>query len=267
VSAVTAWLASRSLNIAESQQFGDVGSGRFFMRVRAEATSGVLDVAGLRTDFAPLASELQMDSELHSVDERPRLLILVSRFGHCLNDLLYRYRIGALGVEIPAIVSNHADFASLAAGAGVPFQHLPVSDANRAEQEAAILSLVEAEGIDLVVLARYMQILSPRLVSALEGRAINIHHGLLPSFKGANPYRQAHDRGVKVIGATAHYVTATLDEGPIIEQAVAPVTHAASVEQLAGIGRDLECAALARAVQWHVERRVLLNGARTVVFS
>ena len=267
VRAVAGLLAERSLNILESQQFGDIATGRFFMRVHAQPGDAGPSADELREAVAGIAEGWQMDFELHSVDEKPRLLILVSRFGHCLNDLLYRYRIGALRVEIPAVVSNHADFAGLAASYGIAFRHLPVRDDNRAEQEAAILAMVESEGVDLVVLARYMQILTPSTVACLEGRAINIHHGLLPSFKGANPYRQAHDRGVKIIGATAHYVTSQLDEGPIIEQAVAPVTHAASVDQLAANGRDLECVALARAVQWHVERRVILNGSKTVVFS
>jgi len=211
-----------------------------------------------------------MSWQLHDMSERPRMLVLVSRFGHCLNDLLYRHGIGALRAEIPAIVSNHPDFADLAASNGIEFRHLPIDESDPAgkdRQETALLQLIDALAIDLVVLARYMQVLSPKVVGRLEGRAINIHHGLLPSFKGAKPYQQAFDRGVKVIGATAHYVTSDLDEGPIISQAVASVDHAAGPERLAAIGRDVECRALARAVEWHLEQRVFLNGAKTVVFS
>ena len=204
----------------------------------------------------------------HLVDaaERYRVLILVSKFGHCLNDLLYRYRIGALPIEIPAIVSNHRDFYKLAASNDIPFHYLPVTPDNKLRQEQQLLEIVHEEHCDLVVLARYMQILSPQLCERLAGRAINIHHSFLPSFQGARPYQQAHDRGVKLIGATAHYVTEDLDEGPIIEQDVARVDHAMSVEDCVAAGRDVECAVLARAVKWHVEQRILLNGNRTVVF-
>jgi formyltetrahydrofolate deformylase len=191
---------------------------------------------------------------------------MVSKFGHCLNDLLYRYRIGALPVEIPAIVSNHREFYQLAASHDIPFHYLPVTPETKARQEGRLLELVESERIDLVVLARYMQVLSSDLCARLEGRAINIHHSFLPSFKGARPYQQAHRRGVKLIGATAHYVTRDLDEGPIIEQDVARVDHAMSSEDFVAVGRDIESMVLARAVKWHVERRVLLDGSRTVVF-
>ncbi|MFL6646807.1 MAG: formyltetrahydrofolate deformylase, partial [Sulfurifustaceae bacterium] len=191
---------------------------------------------------------------------------LVSRLGHCLNDLLYRFRTGTLPVDIPAIVSNHPDFQPLAAAHGIPFIHMPVSANNRVDQEVRLREIIDTERCDLVVLARYMQILSPALCQHLRERAINIHHSFLPSFQGARPYHQAHTRGVKLIGATAHYVTEALDEGPIIEQDVARVSHAMSVEDYVEVGRDVECAVLARAVKWHVEHRVLLNGSRTVVF-
>jgi formyltetrahydrofolate deformylase len=204
------------------------------------------------------------------VSERPRLLLMVSQHGHCLNDLLFRWKSGQLAVEIPAIVSNHSTYAALAASYGIPFHHLPLAtgsgpEAKRA-QEQQIEALIDSERIDLVVLARYMQILSPAFCERLRGRAINIHHSFLPSFKGAKPYYQAHTRGVKLIGATAHYVTPDLDEGPIIEQDVERVDHSGSAESLTAVGRDVECVVLARAVRWHVERRVLMNGHKTVVF-
>jgi len=190
----------------------------------------------------------------------------VSKFGHCLNDLLYRYRVGAINMEIPAIVSNHRDFYQLAASRDIPFHHLPVTANTKAKQEMRLLEIIESERIDLVVLARYMQVLSPQLCAQLQERAINIHHSFLPSFQGAKPYEQAHARGVKLIGATAHYVTEELDEGPIIEQDVTRVDHSMSVEDCAAAGRDVECSVLARAVKWHTEHRILLNGRRTVVF-
>jgi len=264
VHAVAGFLAERKVNIDESQQFA-APSGRFFMRVQAGMPEGYA-VASLREDFANLADELAMTWELHDAARRPRLLILVSRLGHCLNYLCYRVRIGSLPADIVGVVSNHEEFADLVASYGIAFHHLPVSDANRIEQEAEIARLVEAEQVDLVVLARYMQILSPSLAAMLAGRAINIHHSFLPSFKGARPYHQAYDHGVKLIGATAHYVTATLDEGPIIEQEVARVDHGDSPEDLVAVGRDIECAALARAVRWHLEHRIMLNGRTTVVF-
>ena len=207
-----------------------------------------------------------MDWQLHDARRRARLLVLVSRQGHCLNDLLFRAHSGQLNVDIAAVVSNHTDFAGLSASYGIPFHHLPVDADNRAGQEAAIVALVERERIDLVVLARYMQILSPALCDALAGRAINIHHSFLPSFKGAQPYHQAYARGVKIIGATAHYVTSDLDEGPIIEQDVARVDHAMTPRDLVRLGSDIESLVLARAVRRHVEHRILLNGHRTVVF-
>jgi formyltetrahydrofolate deformylase len=268
VHAVSGFLFERDCNIVDSAQFDDPLSGRFFMRVafvRAGAKAPA-DAQTLRTAFAPIAERYSMEFVLRDTADKQRLMLLVSRHGHCLNDLLFRYGSGELNVEIPAIVSNHRDFEALAASYRIPFHHLPVSAANRAQQEARILALVEEERIDLVVLARYMQILTSPTCVALSGRAINIHHSFLPSFKGANPYAQAHARGVKLIGATAHYVTDDLDEGPIIEQDVARVDHAASPADLVAIGRDVESMVLARAVKYHIAQRVLPNGPRTVVF-
>jgi formyltetrahydrofolate deformylase len=269
---VTGVLASLDCNITESQQFGDRYTKRFFMRVAAVAegggpagNGGVVDA--VRRAVGELAVDLGGQWEVHDPDARERVLVLVSREGHCLNDLLYRWRSGLLPIDIVGVASNHPDLEPLAANAGVPFHHFPVSPATRGEQEARILDLVTREQVDLVVLARYMQILSNDLCVALDGRAINIHHSFLPSFKGARPYHQAHERGVKLIGATAHFVTANLDEGPIIEQEVSRVDHTNGPEQLVAIGRDLEERALARAVQWHAEHRILRNGDRTVVFS
>jgi formyltetrahydrofolate deformylase len=221
----------------------------------------------LRAAIAGVAIDLGGDWEVHDPDVRERVLVLVSKEGHCLNDLLYRWRSGLLPVDIVGVASNHPDLRDLAEASGVPFHHFPVTATTRAEQEGRILDLVRRERVDLVVLARYMQILSDDLCTALDGRAINIHHSFLPSFKGARPYHQAHERGVKLIGATAHFVTADLDEGPIIEQEVSRVDHTDGPEQLVAIGRDLEERALARAVLWHAEHRILRNGDRTVVFS
>jgi formyltetrahydrofolate deformylase len=267
VHAVSGFLTERSCNIVDSQQFGDGHTGRFFMRVNFVATDEATRPDELRAAFTRVAERFGMQWELHDSELRCRTLMLVSRFGHCLNDLLYRWQIGALHVDIPAVVSNHPDVEPLAKAYGVPFHHLPVTDATRSEQEARLLDLVGEHRVELVVLARYMQILSPDVCAKLSGRIINIHHSFLPSFKGAKPYHQAHARGVKLIGATAHYVTADLDSGPIIEQEVARVDHAYSPEQLAAVGRDVEARALARAVQWHAEHRVLRNGTKTVVFT
>jgi formyltetrahydrofolate deformylase len=208
-----------------------------------------------------------MDWQIHRAEEKMRVILMVSKFGHCLNDLLFRSRIGALPVEIAAVVSNHTDFEELVASYGVPFHHIPVTKDTKPQAEERLLRLVEEEHVELVVLARYMQVLSDHLCKSLSGRIINIHHSFLPSFKGAKPYHQAYARGVKLIGATAHYVTADLDEGPIIEQEVERVGHQVTPEQLVAVGRDVECQALARAVKWHGEHRVLLNGRRTVVFA
>ncbi|MFC5429565.1 formyltetrahydrofolate deformylase [Paraburkholderia denitrificans] len=269
VHAVSGFLFERGSNILDSAQFGDSHTGEFFMRVHFEQVGGDAGLDGLRASFAPLAQEFGMRWELHDANVKPRVVIMVSKIGHCLNDLLFRYRTGQLPIEIPAIISNHKEFYQLAASYNIPFHHFPLlggTQEAKAAQEARVLEVVESERADLVVLARYMQILSPQLCDALAGRAINIHHSFLPSFKGAKPYYQAFDRGVKLIGATAHYVTTHLDEGPIIEQEVERVDHSMTPDQLTAIGRDVECVTLARAVKWHVEHRIVLNGSKTVVF-
>jgi formyltetrahydrofolate deformylase len=268
---VAGFLAEHGCNIIDSDQFGDAESKLFFMRIHfALEEPNVLD-ATLRAGFDALCAELGASGQLHDAARKPRVLIMVSKIGHCLNDLLFRYRSGLLPVEIPAIVSNHMDFYQLAASYNIPFHHLPLEagagETGKLAQEARIIELLDRHKIDLVVLARYMQILSPGLCEALKGRAINIHHSFLPSFKGARPYAQAHRRGVKLIGATAHFVTGDLDEGPIIEQDVERVDHAMDVEALTAIGRDVESVVLARAVKWFVEHRILLNGDKTVVFN
>ena len=268
---VAGFLAEHGCNIIDSAQFGDPESQLFFMRVHfALEDASVLD-ADLRAAFAALCEANAMRGQLHDAHAKPRVLIMVSKIGHCLNDLLFRYKSGLLPVEIPAIVSNHMEFYQLAASYNIPFHHLPLatgaSEEAKLAQEARIVELLDMHKIDLVVLARYMQILSPGLCEALKGRAINIHHSFLPSFKGARPYAQAHTRGVKLIGATAHFVTGELDEGPIIEQDVERVDHAMTIEELTAIGRDVECVVLARAVKWFVEHRILQNGHRTVVFK
>ena len=274
VHGVSGLLYQAGCNIIDSQQFGDVSgedaTGLFFMRVHFEAPPELADGTTLSRLFTHVRTQFQMDAAFHEVSKRSRLLLLVSKHGHCLNDLLFRWKSGQLPVDIPAIVSNHPDFAELAASYGIPFHHLSLPTGSSAEakraQERQIEALIERERVDLVVLARYMQTLSPEFCAALKGRAINIHHSFLPSFKGAKPYYQAHSRGVKLIGATAHYVTADLDEGPIIEQDVERVDHSLSAEDLTAVGRDVESVVLARAVRWHVEHRVLANGHKTVVF-
>ncbi|WP_407550405.1 formyltetrahydrofolate deformylase [Streptomyces sp. Pv4-95] len=266
VHAVSSYLFITGCNIEDSQQFGDHDTGLFFMRVHFSADASV-SVEKLRASFAAVGDSFGMDWQIHRAEEKMRVILMVSKFGHCLNDLLFRSSIGALPIEIAAVVSNHTDFAELVGSYDLPFHHLPVTRDNKAEAEAQLLKLVRDENVELVVLARYMQVLSDDLCKALSGRIINIHHSFLPSFKGAKPYHQAHARGVKLIGATAHYVTADLDEGPIIEQEVERVGHEVTPDQLVAIGRDVECQALARAVKWHSERRVLLNGSRTVVFA
>jgi formyltetrahydrofolate deformylase len=265
VAAVSGFLADRACFIVESSHFGDALSGRFFMRTVFIPSAG-LGREQLMDEFLHIARRFEMLWQIHDASRKPRILLMVSRYGHCLNDLLYRYRTGILPVEIPAIVSNHLDFANEAAWHNIPFHHLPIAAANKALQEQELWRLVEAERIDLVVLARYMQVLSPQMCDRLRGRCINIHHSFLPSFKGAAPYRQAYERGVKIIGATAHYVTPDLDEGPIIEQAVERVDHTQSPSNLAAVGRDIERVVLARAIEYHIQHRVLLNGTRTVVF-
>ncbi|MET7693949.1 formyltetrahydrofolate deformylase [Streptomyces sp. NPDC005483] len=266
VHAVTGFLVRHSGNIQESQQFDDRLQDRFFMRVHFDVSDPSTTLEELRSGFAPVAEAYRITWQLRNAATPTRTLIMVSKFGHCLNDLLFRQRTGALGIEVPAIVSNHQDFAPLAESYGIPFHHLPVTPETKADAEARLLDLVDRLDIDLVVLARYMQILSNDLCKQLEGRAINIHHSFLPSFKGARPYVQAHERGVKLVGATAHYVTPDLDEGPIIEQDVIRVNHAQSAESLVTLGRDVEAQVLARAVEWHSQSRVMINGHRTVVF-
>ncbi|MGW4025374.1 formyltetrahydrofolate deformylase [Streptomyces sp. NPDC005009] len=266
VHAVSSYLFMTGCNIEDSQQFGDHDTGLFFMRVHFSADAPVT-VEKLRASFAAIGDSFHMDWQINRADEKMRILLMVSRFGHCLNDLLFRARTGALPVEIAGVVSNHTDFAELVASYNIPFHHIPVPKDGKPEAEARLLEIVREDDVELVVLARYMQVLSDDLCKQLSGRIINIHHSFLPSFKGAKPYHQAHARGVKLIGATAHYVTADLDEGPIIEQEVERVGHDVTPEGLVAIGRDVECQALARAVKWHAERRILLNGRRTVVFA
>ncbi|MDQ8704000.1 formyltetrahydrofolate deformylase [Streptomyces sp. LHD-70] len=266
VHAVTGFLVQHSGNIQESQQFDDRQQDRFFMRVHFDVSDPHASLEQLRSGFGPVAEAYGISWQLHSTSTPTRTLIMVSKFGHCLNDLLFRQSTGALNIEVPAIVSNHRDFEPLAQSYGIPFHHIPVTRETKADAEAQLLELVGELDIDLVVLARYMQILSNDLCKQLEGRAINIHHSFLPSFKGARPYVQAHDRGVKLIGATAHYVTPDLDEGPIIEQDVTRVNHAQNSGALVALGRDVEAQVLARAVKWHSQSRVMINDNRTVVF-
>ena len=266
VHAVTGFLAAIGANITEAAQYNDQTTGLFFMRMRFDCAAGEPDEA-LREGFGTLATSMQMTWELHSANARLPTVIMVSKLGHCLNDLLFRHRSNFMPLDIKAIVSNHRDFYQLAASHNIPFHHIPVTPDTKVQAEAKLLDIVKQEGAELVVLARYMQVLSNDLCRALAGKAINIHHSFLPSFKGARPYQQAFDRGVKTIGATAHYVTADLDEGPIIEQGTARATHAMDVAELTAIGRDVESSVLARAVTWHAERRVLVNGHKTVVFQ
>ncbi len=264
VHAVSGFLLERGGNIEEAAQYNDPDTGLFFMRVQFGCDQLTFD--DLKAQLRFFAEPFRMDWKLHATRQPMRTVILVSKEGHCLNDLLFRWKSGLLPLDIAAIVSNHRDFYQLAASYDVPFHHLPVTAATKPQVEARQLEIIEAERAELVVLARYMQILSDGMCRQLAGRAINIHHSFLPSFKGAKPYYQAHDRGVKLIGATAHYVTADLDEGPIIEQDVARVDHTHTVEDLTAVGRDTESQVLARAVKWHGEHRVLLNGHKTVVF-
>ncbi len=268
VYSVSAFLARNGFNIVESDQFGDRQAGVFFMRVRfAPAEEEVPDLAQLRVAFEGVAEMFAMEWQMVSATARPRVLLMVSRYGHCLNDLLYRAASGALHVQIVGVVSNHPDLSGMVKPYWLPFFHVPVTPETKPAAEARLLKIVADLEVDLVVLARYMQVLSADLCKQLEGRAINIHHSMLPSFEGARPYHQAHDRGVKLVGATAHYVTSDLDEGPIIAQQVAQVTHAMTADEVIRVGRDNECLALARAVRWHCENRVLLHGHRTVVFA
>lgn len=270
VHAVSQYLHEHGANILDSAQFSDAFTGRFFMRVHFVETIKAMTLERLVDEFESVGAEFSMDWHFYDAAIKPRVLIMVSKFGHCLNDLMFRTHSGSLPIEIAGIASNHEDFKSLSESYRTPYYYYPVvnaDDVRKQEQEDKLLTLIEEQRIDLVVLARYMQILSPKLCDALAGKAINIHHSFLPSFKGAKPYYQAHQRGVKLIGATAHYVTTDLDEGPIIEQEVQRVNHAMDPDRLAAAGRDAECMALARAVRWHAEHRILLNGKSTVIFQ
>jgi formyltetrahydrofolate deformylase len=267
VAAVSGFLASRKCYITDMQQFDDVLTGRFFVRVSFYGDpiqTPVLEA--LKTEFLEVAEREDMEWAIHDGEKKPRVLIMVSKFDHCLNDLLYRHRTGELKMDITTVVSNHPDLRPMVEGHNIPFVCLPVTPETKAGREQQLLDIVSATDSELVVLARYMQVLSDDLCRSLRGRAINIHHSFLPGFKGAKPYHQAHARGVKLTGATAHYVTADLDEGPIIEQIVERVDHTFTPEKLAAAGRDSECRALASAVKFHIERRVFLNGSKTVVF-
>lgn len=267
VADVAGFLAQNDGFIVDSQQYADIETGRFFMRVGfVSGGAEPLPLDRLRLAFAAIGERHAMDWTLSDAAERPRLLIAVSKQGHCLNDLLHRWRTGALPVDVVGVMSNHEDMRSLTEWHGIPYHHLPITPETKAAQEAQFAALVGATRADFVVLARYMQVLSADMARHLSGRCINIHHSFLPSFKGARPYHRAHARGVKLIGATAHYVTSDLDEGPIIEQAVERVDHRDGIEDLIRIGRDIEAQVLARAVKWQAERRILLNGAKTVVF-
>ncbi|KAK3185891.1 hypothetical protein K4F52_005346 [Lecanicillium sp. MT-2017a] len=270
VHAVTGVFATHGHNILDLQQFSDAGSERFFMRVHfaaASTTENPPSMAHLDAPLEALAKTWQMDYDVRPMASKMRVLIMVSKIGHCLNDLLFRMKTGQLRIEIPLIVSNHPEYEALAKSYGIPFYHLPVNKDTKLEQEAQILDLIRQHNIELVVLARYMQVLSPGLCSAMSGRIINIHHSFLPSFKGAKPYHQAFERGVKIIGATAHFVTADLDEGPIIEQRITRVDHAMDPKQLTEEGSNIESQVLAAAVKWYAEKRVFLNGSKTVVFN
>ena len=267
VFALTEFLLMHDCTIVECQQFIDRDAEKFFIRIQFEAAyDAVVELHRLRADFDDLAQRFLMQWRMLHASDKHRVLLMASKYGHCLNDLLFRADNGALNIDVVAVVSNHPDLRWMADNYGIPFHHVPVAASTRAEAEGRLLELVDELGVDLVVLARYMQILSNDLCKQLEGRAINIHHSMLPSFKGARPYHQAYSRGVKVVGATAHYVTEDLDEGPIIEQEIARVDHSMSAAEVTMLGRDNECLALARAVRWHTENRILLDGARTVVF-
>ena len=265
VAAISGFLCEMGCNIVDSSQFDDLSTGRFFMRVSFVSEEGI-GADALTEGFKPIAEKFGMEAELHLDTQRMKVLLMVSRFGHCLNDLLYRWRIGALPIDIVGVVSNHFDYQKVVVNHDIPFHHIKVTKENKPQAEAQLLDLVEQTGTELVVLARYMQVLSEAMCRKMSGKIINIHHSFLPSFKGANPYKQAYERGVKLIGATAHYVTTDLDEGPIIEQDTVRINHAQSAEDYVSIGRDVESQVLARAIHAHIHHRVFLNGNRTVVF-
>lgn len=265
VAAISGYLAEKGCNIVDSSQFDDLATGRFFMRIGFMAEAGVSELE-IREGFVDVAKSFSMDYEFHNGEKRTKVLLMVSRFGHCLNDLLYRWRIGALPIDIVGVISNHFEYQKVVVNHDIPFHYIKVTKENKPQAEARMLEIVEQTGTELVVLARYMQILSDQLCAKMSGRIINIHHSFLPSFKGANPYKQAYERGVKLIGATAHYVTADLDEGPIIEQDTVRITHAQSVEDYVSLGRDVESQVLARAIHAHIHQRTFINGNRTLVF-
>ncbi|WP_105373371.1 formyltetrahydrofolate deformylase [Neorhizobium huautlense] len=265
VAAISSFLADKSCNIVDSSQFDDLDTNKFFMRVSFISEEG-LSRPELSTSFQTTADAFDMKWEIFDAQERMKVLLMVSRFGHCLNDLLYRWKIGALPIDIVGVVSNHFDYQKLVVNHDIPFHHISVTKANKPEAEARMMAIAESTGAELIVLARYMQILSDAMCQKMSGRIINIHHSFLPSFKGANPYKQAYLRGVKLIGATAHYVTADLDEGPIIEQDTVRITHAQSAEDYVSLGRDVEAQVLARAIHAHIHHRTFINGNRTVVF-
>ncbi|APZ52856.1 formyltetrahydrofolate deformylase [Salipiger abyssi] len=265
VAAIASFLAEQGCNITDSAQFDDFETGNFFMRVSMTPETGATR-AELEARFAETAKGFGMDYAFHDESQKMKVIIMVSRFGHCLNDLLYRWRIGALPIDIVAVISNHMDYQKVVVNHDIPFHCIKVTKENKPQAERRIMEVVEETGAELVVLARYMQILSDEMCQKMSGRIINIHHSFLPSFKGANPYKQAFERGVKLIGATSHYVTADLDEGPIIEQDTVRVTHAQSPEDYVSLGRDVEASVLARAIHAHIHRRVFLNGNKTVVF-
>lgn len=265
VAAISSFLAEHGCNITDSSQFDDSETGNFFIRISFVSEDGA-EINGLRAGFVDVADPYDMTYEFHSAAEKMKVIIMVSRFGHCLNGLLYQWRIGALPIDIVAVISNHMEYQKVVVNYDLPFHCIKVTKENKPEAEARTMEVVDETGAELIVLARYMQVLSDAMCQKMSGRIINIHHSFLPSFKGANPYRQAHERGVKLIGATSHYVTAELDEGPIIEQDVVAVTHAQSVADYASLGRDVETRVLARAIHGHIHRRVFLNGNKTVVF-
>lgn len=265
VASIATFLAEQGCNITDSSQFDDVETGQFFMRISFVSEKG-RDQAQLADAFTKIASEFGMQYAFHDEATKMKSIIMVSRFGHCLNDLLYRARIGALPIEIVAVISNHMDYQKAVVNSDIPFHCIKVTKENKPEAEAAILKVVEDSEAELIVLARYMQILSDKMCEKMSGRIINIHHSFLPSFKGANPYKQAYARGVKLIGATSHYVTADLDEGPIIEQDVVRITHAQSAQDFVSLGRDVESQVLSRAIHAHANHRVFQNGNKTVVF-
>jgi formyltetrahydrofolate deformylase len=265
VAALSGFLADMGCNIVDSSQFDDLETGNFFMRIGSVSEKGAT-LESIGDGIKPVAEKFGMEIGIYDQSDRMKVMLMVSRFGHCLNDILYRWRIGALPIDIVGVVSNHFDYQKVVVNHDIPFHHIPVTKENKPQAEARIMELAESTGTELVVLARYMQVLSDRMCSQMSGRIINIHHSFLPSFKGANPYKQAYQRGVKLIGATAHYVTEDLDEGPIIEQDVVSVTHAQSPGDYVSLGRDVEARVLARAIHAHIHRRVFINGNRTVVF-